>query len=719
MEGLTPDRSEILSTLLDEVTGTQLAINIRQDYCKISDCIGTQKTRGDPIHCQIYFTGSKAEGLDLPGSDEDYMFSINDFYRIRVVQVPRPLRTMSNLTLFYLCTENTHPGFALLRCANPQTLYHTNQNHLRRTINTILLNHLENINGQMFLSSNLIVNSYLTSAMFLNLNVSQQGPSVTTLRDTGDNSDSEIDHVICIHCKFWPNIAAEWFHRPRPYGWPTPGLVSMIHESGCDLVPIGFPNSGMKSVEWRISFSVAERTLVWSFNHVQMQCYAIMKIILRECIKKRCNPQNQILCSYFIKTFLFWKYETTNLDFWRKENLGKCINYLLTEFYRCIREGILRHYFIPAFNLLYVKLTQEAQAEIVQIFQIILQSGIDIFKECNTLQKIWLKFFQADENQISVLNCTKRSNFIQTDECLINRICRLYDIDSLRNSQNMPNWLGNLNILDEFLNGILNIPTKTCLKNILIKQLLFNKHISSANLPNSRNKDLYRLQGHAYDDSSLFETSAYRIYYATMFLVKQDYSVTLSIVNRVLSSIPPFALYESSCVCTGMTNAKQEYIDMFLCSELRTMQRARMAWLFELVFDKSNFETLPIAIKIELYYCFDIITRIFISPFTYMYYLLFICYHELRQFDSRERVLCQLVDVVYDHERCGRHRHHSYNIAGHCLLLAGEHDQAREMFDRSIEFATEQLGPWFAKQNSALKYIEHFYWYQIENQPES
>ena len=70
-----------------------------------------------------------------------------------------------------------------------------------------------------------------------------------------------------------------------------------------NLVPVGHPHSDMQEMEWRISFSLAERALVWSFNHAQMQCYAIMKIILKEFIKVRCRPQNQVLCSYFIKTF--------------------------------------------------------------------------------------------------------------------------------------------------------------------------------------------------------------------------------------------------------------------------------------------------------------------------------------------------------------------------------------------------------------------------------
>ena len=96
------------------------------------------------------------------------------------------------------------------------------------------------------------------------------------------------DNVLSIHCKHWPNDALEWCQRRRPFGWPSSSIIASVISFGYHLVPIGHPNSQTRFTEWRISFSLAERTLVWSFNHTQMQCYAVMKIILKEFIKKNC-----------------------------------------------------------------------------------------------------------------------------------------------------------------------------------------------------------------------------------------------------------------------------------------------------------------------------------------------------------------------------------------------------------------------------------------------
>ena len=215
--------------------------------------------------------------------------------------------------------------------------------------------------------------------------------------------------------------------RPRSHGWPAARDIASIVDFGCHLVAVGYPNSDTKLMEWRLSFSIAERILVWLFNHVQMQCYAVMKIILKEYVKKKCSEENQILCSYFIKTFLFWKFETTELTFWRKDNFGECMGYLLTEFYQCLLEGKIQHYFIPKFNLLSVKLTQEAQSELLQVYDQIIQSDIGILKKCETLQTVWSNFLKSDENQMSVLSNASRTAFLRTDKVVINELKKLYN----------------------------------------------------------------------------------------------------------------------------------------------------------------------------------------------------------------------------------------------------------------------------------------------------
>ena len=48
---------------------------------------------------------------------------------------------------------------------------------------------------------------------------------------------------------------------------------------------------------------------------------------------------------------------------------------------------------MPGFNLLSVKLTAEAQNELLQLYDIVIQSNVSIMKECKTLKMVWSNFF--------------------------------------------------------------------------------------------------------------------------------------------------------------------------------------------------------------------------------------------------------------------------------------------------------------------------------------
>ena len=318
----------------------------------------------------------------------------------------------------------------------------------------------------------------------------RQGPSREISNGIPDCESG--DDVDCIRCSFWPSEASEWRDRPRSFGWPTIDDLLSITDFGFHLVAVGHPNSDTKDMEWRISFSIAERTLVWSFNHIQRQCYALLKTILKQFIKVRCNPQNQVLCSYFVKTFLFWKYETTDVNFWRADNLRECMRYLLAEFSTCIRDGVLRHYFIPRFNLLSVKLTPEAQRELLQLFDIIIESDISILKDCGDLQVWWSVFLQVivrgnEMIEHAIRHRNKVFPFIE-------------DVSMMKHFEILKDAIGCILCwcplsLNKLFYQTLSVFCNTALQDLVLKYVLLNIHTKSAtDSSNSRNKCMYELQ---------------------------------------------------------------------------------------------------------------------------------------------------------------------------------------------------------------------------------
>ena len=192
-----------------------------------------------------------------------------------------------------------------------------------------------------------------------------------------------------------------------------------------------------------------------------------------------------------------------------------------------------------------------------------------------------------------------------------------------------------------------------------------------------------------------------KLWLATFLLQQGDYCRSLQNVNDVLSSIPPYALYNSARIASG-EDSKQLYVDRYCGRNTDILCRAKEAWLFDMHITHSEYSFMPRAIQIALDHC-DPCLGVKISPFTYAYYVLFLCYHRLGQYESRDRALRQLVDTVNDRERCGLRRHHSYNIAGHCVLMAGYVDMARDMFLKSARHTRPSRV--LDKYNAVYKYL--------------
>lgn len=170
----------------------------------------------------------------------------------------------------------------------------------------------------------------------------------------------DIDIMACLKCHTWTTVATQWLSRLRPSGWPSPEIISEIVLQGCLLVPIGSKSSCSKShpFEWRFSFSLSEKLLVHSFNHTQLLCYALLKIWLKELLNSD-NIRNKQLCSYFMKTVLFWileEYENLN---WIPKNLLYCFLLCIDRLHYWIVCGYFPNYFIPEHNMIDGKLSRE------------------------------------------------------------------------------------------------------------------------------------------------------------------------------------------------------------------------------------------------------------------------------------------------------------------------------------------------------------------------
>ena len=428
------------------------------------------------------------------------------------------------------------------------------------------------------------------------------------------------------------------------------------------------------------------------------------KLFWRNSLRWNAIPQHHVLCSYFIKTFLFWKYEATELYFWRADNFKECIKYLLSEFSKCIQEGLLRHYFIPRFNLLSVKLTRAAQTELLQLFDIIIQSDISILRECRTVRNVWSQFLQVHQDKINVLPSLKRKNLLRKDECAMSIIKLL--------SRNIAQICKVKHVIrnDTICQTVARFSCKRPLMTLAMRKLIFEKHIDSTKPTSYQgNKGMYQIYRTANNDTYSFDISTCKLRCAILLYMKGSFLETLDIINAVLSSIPPFAMYMNGRGICASHEVKELYVNMFLDSGVQMFQRARKAWMFDLCITHDMTNMVPLAIQIEFffrtYHAKDV--TVLLSPFTCAYYLQFLCYHNMHQYNNRDHALQELIDIVNDkyQNRIG-HPQVSLNITGHCLLLAGRRDQALVMFQMSYR-STKDMHPSIHKANSATWYLKN------------
>ena len=674
------EQNVFLSCLLDDVTGTEEMMKIRRDYCMIDDCIKSS----NPCKANFYYTGSKAEGLSLAGSDDDYMMDINNVRDIEVSESMQDLDQSTHKNKFLLVTDKVSPGFALLKSID-------------QLQDEYLLNAIVNNGDDAFLCSQY----FISSSPALESEGDKrgiQGPSIEVKFEHQDASLAGIDNVLSIHCNVWPTSAAEWIDRHRQYEWPLLQDRENIAAFGCHLVPVGHLLSHMKSLEWRLSFSIAERMLVWSFNHTQMQCYAVMKLILKEFVKDNCSEANKaVLCSYFIKTFLFWQFENTDQAFWQIINLQECIMFLLHKFCECLKSGVLRHYFLPRFNLLEIKLTRDAQKELLQLHDIVIQRNIELFAHCASLSDVWNKLHNGlDKNQIETRNI-QRLHLFESEKLMMCTLQKHHHL--VRFAEKKSIRLGEALVGLEYLmcQGVTNTALPLMVIRLICSEIITNEMRSLIQGNKFQYSHLRALDNNVFGN----DIASNKLLLATHLLKCKDNHTVLQTVNRILSSIPSCALYMTAdIIYTGNDT-------MLLLDDLCRgyANREKEAWLFDLNIVGDDLACMPFAIQAEIVNS-DPKIGIFISPFTYSYYLMFLCYHELGQFENRDRALCKLLDTINDHRRCSVMRHISYNIAGNCFLMVENSEMARELFVKSVQF-TQQISPFVDLYNSAHHYLSN------------
>lgn len=302
-----------------------LCLNIvgREDYVKQSRMMTTVR---DNLTCNgdmtVVTSGSSGEGLDMRGSDLDMMYV---FKKVEVNGDIKPFFNQ-NVTYFSMDSDAVNPGFTKL------------QLRVEHSSSLPWFKYCEKRSGKYYLSSAL----YKQEILIMNKTNIIHGPCKS-------DEYGMCDYVSSLHCKTWITPVVQWITRPNN-SWPNSKTKQSIIEHGVLFVPIGVKGSPNEDLEWRISFSVGEKLLINTFTYIQLSCYTLLKIILKDLISIYSECKN-LLCSYFLKTIIFWISEEQPQSIWKPENLISCFMRCLRRLIYCVKYSLCVHYFIPENNM--------------------------------------------------------------------------------------------------------------------------------------------------------------------------------------------------------------------------------------------------------------------------------------------------------------------------------------------------------------------------------
>ena len=366
----------------------------RKLYTAFSDIDQFTECTLNEMHNQpaLLNTGSSAEGVGMLGGDTDAMIidpykqltferfdgiennvlgeksehTNESFERCTRVKTKTIEACCNEIGKHYSerCNNNENQRFGECKSQNKNTLLFTaTTKHCPTGFCKILVHNLES-NHTCTRSDRVLVmddgECYLRRDMFVH-GFKESYPELYKGIETGPalNLGDIYDFVPAIKCINWPSGSAAYFTRKRY--WPKEKLLTRIFDMGIHVVGTAFSESEPEcNIEFRLSFSLAEKVLIRDLSDVQFATYWFMKSI-KTFMKYSTQHYGRrvpsgdddsfVLKSYFLKTILLRKCEETKPSLWSKKNFLHNAKLCFVDLYHCYEKGRLENHFLQNCNL--------------------------------------------------------------------------------------------------------------------------------------------------------------------------------------------------------------------------------------------------------------------------------------------------------------------------------------------------------------------------------
>ncbi|XP_033761398.1 uncharacterized protein LOC117343176 [Pecten maximus] len=637
--------SALLSTYLERrFIGTEKTINIKRRMVVLNELLEKKD------FSELIYTGSYGEGCSLKGSDLDKMFVFTNIEGVHPDQCNNIPQHLAHKTILCIREADCRPGYVQLELVQ-----------LKQPVHASLLKSIVRFENSFFISSDIFREEYvLFQVSYTGSKCESNGPS-STCNYTGLMG---ADTVYCFPYNSWPKEANEWITRTRLYGWPHPTLINKIVNSGCHLVPVGDKCSDDTFLQWRISFAAAERSLVHSFSHIQVKVYVLLKYVLRQIKEtlKETIGDDDILCSYFLKTIMFHAIENSSQMLWQDKNLFHCFWFCFNILIAWVKAGFCPNYIIRVNNLFQRKIhgqNQQILLEILDNYSRMKWESLSVsnFEKTSILEHLCNISMQAEllcpltlqenimDQDLRILPMLSFLSVYTTSSMMIGKALNLYLSQSNVEEMNKYTYV-------QVMNGV------RCLSLGLISNDLCGNEAAAGNKAKYQ-----RLRKCKYLMTPMASFGTDGLYLATFHFVTGNISKCLELSRRILK----LASYFKTC----------HQLDPELCTLYRhlyhpgcTLERLQKTYIDSIIF-VSKYMHLP-------HLCLELLIGglIIIPPLPYVLFLNFLCYHEIGDTGARDEALHQLIQIQYHDEQGGHKYWIVHTLLGICYQTLADYQRA-------------------------------------------
>ncbi|XP_076071842.1 uncharacterized protein LOC143043412 [Mytilus galloprovincialis] len=600
----------------------------------------------DDLHSytSTYFTfitsGSFGEGLEMTGSDLDIM------YVSKNIEVYEDIKAANHSNVKYVLmeTDDVKPGFTQLLV-------------LEQVYSQYLRQRCEEPNGKHYFSSAL----YKQRVMRNIDSIVIHGPCIS-------DKEGIFDHAMCLHCRTWISQASQWITRSNN-SWPSYNVKQSIIKHGVLFVPIGVKGSPKEDIEWRISFSVGEKFLINTFTHTQLMCYALLKILLKDVIATYTECED-LLCSYFLKTIIFWISEELPHSIWKPENLISCFMRCFKRLIYSVENSICLHYFIPENNMFENKIEGRARAILLD-------------KLYNLHSYGWRCMLFS--NQLSNFHESMWKDHIEPHT--------LHTIEVVKTLHSKSLWLT--------INGYSSTECNTNTSTKIIHQIVFSdnsslkyvytydmsvwgsKYAQSAPLNSTRRGNKHQYKQYKSRICTLLQNIYHDVVsgwlmLASFFYKSKQYSKALHIIAYSISKCSP----EKLQFFMDMSDIHYQTLKLKLFQNISIVQLWKIMLIDSMLFVHNSW-LIPNELQMEVEN-----GAYRISPIVYAYFLKLLCHYQLNNARQCQDCLHNLQNVISENYFIGNSKqYHSgaYTILGIVFQLLGDNESARQAFMQSVE----------------------------------